>query len=130
MSLFCGRCQKPTCPRCTIKQTLPVVSPTPCETSSCASPSNVHICSLVIKKAEDVRKYHNSLVTVEEDGTTYWVDDDGVPVVTYRMPMYIDDFDPATKKVVSNAVYDFKNHKMYVFDPAGDYQIADLKEDK
>lgn len=139
MALYCGRCKKescgcgckcncgrPTCTRCHIKRPLPVVSPTPCETSSCAEPSNVHICSLVIKKTEDVRKYHNSLVFVEEDNSTYWVDDDGIPVITYRMPMYVDDFNPEGSNVVANIVYDFKNNKEYIFDPTGEYRTIDL----
>lgn len=146
MALFCGQCGKVKpcgcgckkqvdCRRCKYVKhpgscgSKPVVSPKSCESCN-ECQSNVHICSFVIKKTEDVRKYHNSLVFVEEDNSTYWVDDDGIPVITYRMPMYVDDFDPTKQKVVANTVYDFKNHKMYIFDPAGDYQVADLKEDK
>lgn len=107
----------------------PVVSPESCDPNDCSPcESNVRICSFVVKLKDDVRKYHNSLVYCEEDNTSYWVDNGGVPVITYRTPIYQDDFDPKTADVQMNTVYDFKNLKAYVFNPAGEYKMFNLSE--
>lgn len=135
MPLYCGRCGKsaPEC-KCPIPPPNPicpppVVSPESCDPDDCRiCHSNVRICSFVVKTTAEVRKYHNSLVYSEEDNTSYWVDDDGVPVITYRTPIYQDDFDPAEANVQMNTVYDFKNNRGYVFNPAGEYREFDLKE--
>lgn len=143
MPLYCGQCGKSEpeckCPRpascrCPIPPRKPicpppVVSPESCDPDDCRiCHSNVRICSFVVKTTAEVRKYHNSLVYSEEDNTSYWVDDEGVPVITYRTPIYQDDFDPAEANVEMNTVYDFKNLKAYVFNPAGEYRQIDLKE--
>lgn len=142
MALYCGqcgksepecKCPKPVSCRCPIPQKPicppPVVSPESCDPDDCRiCHSNVRICSFVVKTTAEVRKYHNSLVYSEEDNTSYWVDDEGVPVITYRTPIYQDDFDPAEANVQMNTVYDFKNLKAYVFNPAGEYREFDLKE--
>ena len=144
MALYCGQCKKPKpncvcgrprrCSRCAIARPRPicpppVVSPEPCEQDDCRiCKSNVRICSFTVKATDEVRKYHNSLVYSEENNTSYWVDDDGVPVITYRLPIYQDDFDPTTANVEMNTVYDFKNNRGYVFNPAGEYREFDLKE--
>ena len=142
MPLYCGQCGKSEpeckCPkvscRCPIRPQKPicpppVVSPESCDPDDCRiCHSNVRICSFVVKTTAEVRKYHNSLVYSEEDNTSYWVDDEGVPVITYRTPIYQDDFDPAEANVQMNTVYDFKNLKAYVFNPAGEYREFDLKE--
>lgn len=143
MPLYCGQCGKSetecNCPkpascRCPIPPQKPicpppVVSPESCDPDDCRiCKSNVRICSFVVKTTAEVRKYHNSLVYSEEDNTSYWVDDEGVPVITYRTPIYQDDFDPAEASVEMNTVYDFKNNRGYVFNPAGEYREFDLKE--
>ena len=144
MALYCGQCKKPKpncvcgrprrCSRCAIARPKPiypppVVSPESCDPDDCRiCHSNVRICSFVVKTTAEVRKYHNSLVYSEEDNTSYWVDDEGVPVITYRTPIYQDDFDPAEANVEMNTVYDFKNNRGYVFNPAGEYREFDLKE--
>lgn len=143
MPLYCGqcgkseqecKCPKPASCRCPIPPQKPicpppVVSPESCDPDDCRiCHSNVRICSFVVKTTAEVRKYHNSLVYSEEDNTSYWVDDEGVPVITYRTPIYQDDFDPAEANVQMNTVYDFKNNRGYVFNPAGEYREFDLKE--
>lgn len=144
MPLYCGQCKKPTCecrcpkpacrPRCVNRCPRPVcpppvVSPEACEADDCRiCHSNVRICSFTVKTTDEVRKYHNSLVYSEEDNTSYWVDDEGTPVITYRLPIYQDDFNPAEANMAMNTVYDFKNNKGYVFNPAGEYREFDLKE--
>lgn len=144
MALYCGQCKKPKpnctcgrprrCSRCAIAGPRPicpppVVSPESCDPDDCRiCHSNVRICSFVVKTTAEVRKYHNSLVYSEEDNTSYWVDDEGVPVITYRTPIYQDDFNPAEANVQMNTVYDFKNNRGYVFNPAGEYREFDLKE--
>lgn len=146
MPLYCGQCGKlepgckcqafKPCSRCPVSSPKiacppPVVSPESCGSDDCTiCHSNVRICSFVVKTTAEVRKYHNSLVYSEEDNTSYWVDDDGVPVITYRTPIYQDDFDPAEANVQMNTVYDFKNLKAYVFNPAGEYKVITLQEDK
>lgn len=142
MPLYCGQCGKsepeckcprPSC-RCPIPPRKPicpppVVSPESCDPDDCRiCHSNVRICSFVVKTTAEVRKYHNSLVYSEEDNTSYWVDDEGVPVITYRTPIYQDDFNPAEANVQMNTVYDFKNLKAYVFNPAGEYKVITLQE--
>lgn len=142
MALYCGQCGKSEpeckCPkvscRCPIPPRKPicpppVVSPESCDPDDCRiCHSNVRICSFVVKTTAEVRKYHNSLVYSEEDNTSYWVDDEGVPVITYRTPIYQDDFSPAEANVQMNTVYDFKNLKAYVFNPAGEYKVITLQE--
>lgn len=142
MPLYCGqcgksepecKCPKPASCRCPVPQKPicppSVVSPESCDPDDCRiCHSNVRICSFVVKTTAEVRKYHNSLVYSEEDNTSYWVDDEGVPVITYRTPIYQDDFDPAEASVQMNTVYDFKNNRGYVFNPAGEYREFDLKE--
>ena len=143
MPLYCGqcgkselkcKCPKPSSCRCPVPQQKPicpppVVSPESCDPDDCRiCHSNVRICSFVVKTTAEVRKYHNSLVYSEEDNTSYWVDDEGVSVITYRTPIYQDDFNPAEANVQMNTVYDFKNNRGYVFNPAGEYRGFDLKE--
>lgn len=128
----CNKCSRPACTRCHVYRPtpLPVVSPKACEECD-GCQSNVQICSFTVKETKEVRKYRNSLVYSEEDNTIYWVDNEGVPVITYRQPVFKDDFDPTNSNLVMNTAYDFKNNKAYVFDPAGEYRTFTLvKEDK
>nr|DAX59237.1 MAG TPA: collagen alpha 1(VIII) chain protein [Caudoviricetes sp.] len=101
-------------------QNTTTVSPQACD-GNCAQPSNVRICSFVVKKVKDVRHYFNSLVYCEEDNTTYWVDNEGNPFATYRQPNFKDNFDPTKQSYPMSEVFDLANGKLYVYDKAGKY---------
>lgn len=106
-------------------QNTTTVSPQACD-GNCAQPSNVRICSFVVKKVKDVRHYFNSLVYCEEDNTTYWVDNEGNPFATYRQPNFKDNFDPTKQSYPMSEVFDLANGKLYVYDKAGKYHEIGL----
>lgn len=128
---LCDQCHKPKCDcdKCHKgEKPYPVVTPMACTADECDKrESNVRICSFTVKTTSEVRSYRNSLVYSEEDNTSYWVDDEGNAIITYRLPIYQDDFKPEESKVAMNTVYDFKNLKAYVFNPAGEYKVITLQ---
>jgi hypothetical protein len=42
--------------------------------------------------------------------------------------MFIDDYDPYSRTIPRQTVYDFANNLGYVYNPTGDFRIFDLRE--
>lgn len=93
----------------------------PCE-------SMVKICSFVAPTLEEGRVFHNSFVYNQEDDSVYYIADDGTPTRFGSTPMFINDFDPYSRTIPRQTVYDFANNLGYVYDPTGDFRIFDLRE--
>lgn len=93
----------------------------PCE-------SMVKICSFVVPNLEEGRVFHNSFVYNQEDDSVYYISDDGTPTRFGSTPMFIDDYDPYSRTIPRQTVYDFANNLGYVYNPTGDFRIFDLRE--
>ena len=87
----------------------------------------VKICSFVVPSIEEGQRYHNSFVYSQEDDSVYYVTDDGTPIRFGASPMFIDDFQPSSRMIPRQTVYDFLNNKAYVFNAAGEYRTFDLE---
>lgn len=128
---LCDQCHKPkcVCDKChNQEKPYPVVTPMACTADECDKrESNVRICSFTVKNKSEVRNYFNALVYCLEDNTSYWVDNDGNAIITYRLPIYENDWNPETETTAMNTVYDFKNNIAYVYNPAGEYRTFKLE---
>lgn len=93
----------------------------PCE-------SMVKICSFVAPNLEEGQVFHNSFVYNQEDDSVYYISDDGTPTRFGSSPMFIDDYDPISRQIPRQMVFDFLNNKGYVYAPNGDVRSFDLTE--
>lgn len=87
----------------------------PCE-------SMVKICSFVVETLEEGQAFKNSFIYNQEDDAVYYIADDGTPTRFGATPLFIDAYDPTTKKIPRQTVYDFVNNKGYVYNADGDYR--------
>ena len=90
----------------------------PCQ--SCES--MVKICSFVVPTLEEGQAFRNSFVYNQEDDSVYYISDDGTPTRFGSSPMFIDNFDPASRTVPRQTIYDFANNVAYVYGPDGRYR--------
>lgn len=87
----------------------------PCE-------SMVKICSFVAPTLTEGQAFRNSFVYNQEDDSVYYISDDGTPTRFGSTPMFIDNFDPASRTIPRQTVYDFANNIAYVYAPDGRYR--------
>ncbi len=90
----------------------------PCQ--SCES--MVKICSFVVPTLEEGQAFRNSFIYNQADDSVYYISDDGTPTRFGSSPMFIDNFDPASRTVPRQTIYDFANNVAYVYAPDGRYR--------
>lgn len=90
--------------------------------------SNVHICSFVVPTLEEGRVFRDSFVFNQEDDSVYYIAADGAEVAFGTRPLFIDGFDPHTRSIPRQLVFDFTANKGYVYNPEGKAKAFDLKE--
>lgn len=132
MSCNCNGCgQPPKLCRCPIKKGAPkrayIEQCTDCD-PCIPCESLVKICSFVAPTLEQGRTFRNSFVYNQEDDAVYYISDDGTPTRFGASPMFINDYDPESRQIPRQMVFDFANNLGYVYDPTGDYRIIDLRE--
>lgn len=93
----------------------------PCE-------SMVKICTFVAPNLEEATNFRNSFVYNQEDDSVYYISDDNTPTRFGSSPMFIEDFQPASRAIPRQLVFDFLNNKAYVYAPDGTVRSFDLTE--
>lgn len=96
----------------------------PCQTCE----SMVKICSFVVPNLEEGQTFRNSFIYNQEDDSVYYITDDNTPIRFGSSPMFIDAFDPTTKQIPRQTVYDFDNNVAFVFAPDGTYRTFTLSD--
>lgn len=114
--------KKEGCPkRACIKECTDCDPCRPCE-------SMVKICSFVAPNLEEAKAFRNSFVYNQEDDSVYYISDDNTPTRFGSSPMFIEDFQPASRTIPRQLVFDFLNNKGYVYSPDGQVRTFDLSE--
>lgn len=90
--------------------------------------SLVKICSYVVPTLEEGRVFKDSFVFNQTDDTVYYITDDGTDIPFGSRPMIIDGFNPETRKVPRQMVFDFTNNAGYIFNAEGEYRIIRLED--
>lgn len=118
----CPLKKKEGCPeRACIKECTDCDPCRPCE-------SMVKICSFVAPNLEEAKAFRNSFVYNQEDDSVYYISDDNTPTRFGSSPMFIEDFQPASRTIPRQLVFDFLNNKGYVYSPDGQVRTFDLSE--
>jgi hypothetical protein len=88
----------------------------------------VKICSFVVPNLEEGQTFRNSFIYNQEDDSVYYITDDNTPIRFGSSPMFIDAFDPTSKQIPRQTVYDFDNNVAYVYAPDGTYRTFSLQD--
>ena len=131
--MSCGCCGQPErlC-RCPKNKKAPGMPKRACikECSDCdpcePCESMVKICSFVVPTLDEGQTFRNSFIYNQEDDSVYYITDDGTPIRFGSSPMFIGAFDPTSRQIPRQTVYDFDNNIAFVFAPDGTFRTFAL----
>lgn len=131
--MSCGCCGQPErlC-RCPKNKKAPEMPKRACikECSDCdpcePCESMVKICSFVVPTLDEGQAFRNSFIYNQEDDSVYYITDDGTPIRFGSSPMFIGAFDPTSRQIPRQTVYDFDNNIAFVFAPDGTFRTFAL----
>ncbi len=109
---------------------LPIGYSAPCDSpkEQCGCESRIKICIHNVPNLEDGRYVKSSFIFAEDNGTAYYIDDLGGEISFGQQPLFINNFDWENTAIKRATVYDFANHKGYVYDPDGALMSFELSE--